>query len=172
MDVQNFEKIKLSVAANIGAGLFGLVIPGLLIIFIWNESLFERLDFWKLFLLSIAVCLPTFLLPLVLSGLFHRVISHETPELVPLWGTPVDWYLRHAVNNAINLYTVTLIGWIFELSISTVVWVVIFFTVQAAALEFLHLWVFKKRPSALFSVWFILEPRQGASENSDAPPNG
>lgn len=164
MDLQNFEKIKPSVAANIGAGLFGLVIPGFLIVFIWDGALFERLDFWKLFILSVAICLPAFLLPFGLSGLFHRIISHDTPQLVALWGAPVDWYLRHAFNNAINMYTVVFVGWLFDLSISGVVWVIVLFTVQMALLELFHLWFFKRNPSALFSVWFLLESKQSGLE--------
>ncbi|WP_119142195.1 hypothetical protein [Pseudomonas reidholzensis] len=168
MDIQNLEKMKLSVAANIGAGLFGLVIPGFLIVFLWDGALFERLDFWKLFVLSVGICLPAFLLPFGFSGLFHRIISHDHPELVSLWGAPVDWYLRHAFNNAINMYTVVFIGWLFDLSVSGLVWVVFFCTIQGALLELFHFWFFKRNPSALFSVWFFLESKQGVQE-IDAP---
>lgn len=157
MDLQNFDKIKLSAAANIGAGVFGLVVPGFLMIFVWAPSLFERLDFWKLLILSLSACLPTFLLPFGVSGIFHRLLCHDKPGEVALWGTPVDWYLRHAFNNSLNMYTIILIGWLLDFTVLGVVWSLVFCGLLMTAVECVHLLMFKKRPSALYNIWFILD---------------
>jgi len=168
MDFQNVDKIKLSVAANIGACVFGLVIPGFLMIFVWAPDLFERLDFWKLFVLSVSACLPTFLLPFGLSGLFHRLLCHHRPDDVMLWGRPVDWYLRHAFNNSLNMYTVILVGWLLGFTVLGVVWFLVFCGLLMAAVEFGHLLMFNKRPSALYNVWFILDSSEKVEPKNES----
>lgn len=157
MDFQNFDKIKLSVAANVGAGVFGLIVPGFLMIFVWAPALFERLEFWKLLVLSVSACLPTFLLPFGVSGIFHRILCHDRPDHVELWGTPVDWYLRHAFNNSLNMYAIILMGWLLNLTVLGVVWFIVLCALMMTAVEWVNLLMFKRRPTALYSVWFILD---------------
>jgi len=162
MDIQNIEKINFSIAANVSVGLVGLVIPGFLLLYIYNPQLFERLDFIKLLFLSVAACLPTFLVPYGISSLMHRVISQDRPDVVDLWGSPVDWYVRHAFSNSINMYTGILLVWMFDLGSVGVVWSVVCGVVFNTLMEFFHYWYFLKRPSSLYSVW--LQP------SSDKPP--
>lgn len=153
MDIQNFEKINFSVAANVSVGLAGLVIPGFLLLYIYDPGLFERLDFIKLLVLSVSACLPTFLVPYGLSSLIHRVISHVRPDVLDLWGTPVDWYIRHAFSNSLNMYTGILLVWYFELGSSGIVWMVLGGVIFNVLMEWLHFKRFLNSPTSLYSIW-------------------
>ena len=165
MDLQNIEKINFSIAANVAVGLAGLVVPGFLLIFVYDSQLFIQLDFWKLFVLSVSACLPTFLVPYGLSALMHRVIAHDRPGVVKLWGTPVDWYIRHAYGNAINMYTLVLGIWFFDLEVSGIVGMIVGCSIFNALMEGAHLWRFNKSPDALFSVWLLFDSKPSDSEN-------
>ena len=153
VDIQSIEKINFSIAANVSVGLVGLVIPGFLLFYIYDPALFERLDFVKLLVLSVAACLPTFLVPYGMSSLMHRTISQERPEVLDLWGTPIDWYVRHAFSNSLNMYTGILAVWLFDLGSVGIILSVISGVLFNALMECFHYWYFMKYPSSLYSIW-------------------
>lgn len=155
MDIQNIEKINFSIASNLTIILIGFIVPGFLLWYIHSPELFERLDFLKLLMLSIAVCLPTFLIQFVTTALMYRLISDSRPELADLWGTPVDWFVRHGYSNSVNMYSLIFIIWFLDLGTRATIWMVVAGIVFGFLSEIIHYRLFLKRPSSLYGVWLV-----------------
>jgi len=155
MDIQHIDKINFSVSSNVTIFLVSFVVPGFLFWYAYEPALFERLDFFKLLMLSVAVCLPTFLINFGTTALMQRGISHSYPDIIELWGAPVDWYVRHGFNNAINLYTIVFFMWLFDLRAFGVACLFLSFIAFNFLLEVATYKMFLKRPSTLWGVWLV-----------------
>ncbi|NBB33154.1 hypothetical protein [Pseudomonas sp. BC115LW] len=155
MDFQNVDKINLAISLNVVVFFISFVGPGFLLWYVHSPELFERLDFFKLLFLAVAVSTPTFLLPFSYTALKQRIISVEHPELLPLWGDPVDWYLRHGLINALNMYAVIFLMWWLELDTRGVVFLVLGVMISNVIGEIIGWKLFLRRPNSLY--WIVLD---------------
>jgi len=154
MEIGDLKKLNVSLSANLAIFFFSFVAPGFLIFYKYEPESFISIDVSKLIVLAIAISSPTFIFPLVLTALFANVIAGVMPDKRYLWGTPTDWYLKHGAGNALNMYTIIGVIWVFDLDGSWVFWLIllnIFLNLMVEALSFK---IFLKSPSNKHSVWF------------------
>ncbi|MNB78357.1 hypothetical protein D3C75_250590 [compost metagenome] len=154
MEVGDLKKLNVSLSTNLAIFFFSFVAPGFLIFYKCEPETFLSIDVSKLIVLAIAISSPTFIFPLVFTALFANVIAREMPDKRYLWGTPTDWYLRHGAGNALNMYTIIAVIWIFDLGGSWVFWLILFNVLLNLMVESVSLKIFLKSPSNKYSVWF------------------
>jgi len=155
MDFQNLDKINLAISLNVVVFFISFVGPGFLLWYVHSPELFEKLDFLKLLFLAVAASTPTFLVSFSYTALKQRLISVEYPELLPLWGDPVDWYLRHGVINALNMYSVILLVWWLQLGGRGIVLLILGVMISNVIGEMIGYKLFLKRPSSLY--WIVFD---------------
>lgn len=154
MGIVDLKKLNVSLSANLAIFFFSFVAPGFLIFYKYEPEIFLSIDVSKLIILSIAISSPTFIFPMVCTALFGTIIAKGMPDKRYLWGTPTDWYLRHGAGNALNMYTVIAVIWIFDLGSSWVFWLILVNVFLNVIVEALSLADFLRSPSDKHSVWF------------------
>lgn len=154
MEIGDLKKLNVSLSANLAIFFFSFVAPGFLIFYNYEPESFLSIDVIKLIILAIAVSSPTFIFPMVFTALFANLIAKEMPDKRYLWGTPTDWYLKHGAGNALNMYTIIAVIWVFDLGGSWVFWLILFTVLLNLVVEAITYKVFKKSPTSQHSIWF------------------
>ncbi|WP_130900535.1 hypothetical protein [Pseudomonas sp. Sample_11] len=154
MEIGDLKKLNVSLSANLAIFFFSFVAPGFLIFYNYKPESFLSIDVIKLIILAIAVSSPTFIFPMVFTALFANLIAREMPDKRYLWGTPTDWYLKHGAGNALNMYTIIAVIWVFNLGGSWVFWLILFTVVLNLVVEAITYKIFKKTPTSQHSIWF------------------
>lgn len=154
MEIGDLKKLNVSLSANLAIFFFSFVAPGFLIFYKYEPERFLSIDVSKLIILAIAVSSPTFIFPMVFTALVANLIAREMPDKRYLWGTPTDWYLKHGAGNALNMYTIIAVIWIFDLGGSWVFWLILFNVLLNLLVEAVSLKIFLKSPSNKHSIWF------------------
>ncbi|MFN3769040.1 MAG: hypothetical protein ACK4TD_11760 [Ectopseudomonas guguanensis] len=113
MNLDAIYKITPNVAINIGVFMFSFVCPGFLLWYLISPDLFIKLDFLKLFVLGVAISAPTFFVPYMFSFICFLMMKKNGADRVELYGGPKSWYLRHGMNNAVNMYIVVALCYLF-----------------------------------------------------------
>lgn len=116
MNVGELSRITPGVAINLGIFVFSFLCPGFILWYLYDPAQVQSLDFLKLCVLSVAVSSPTFVIPYAVTALLHRLMIIKEVKRIELYGDYVDWYLRHAMTNALNMYTIVIVAFIFELN--------------------------------------------------------
>ncbi|WP_419793609.1 hypothetical protein MYA83_17375 [Pseudomonas palleroniana] len=154
MEVGDLKKLDVSLSTNVAIFFLSFIAPGFLIFYRCEPETFLSIDVSKLIVLALAISSPTFVFPFVFTALFAKIIAAQMPGSRPLWGAPLDWYLRHGVGNALNMYTIIAVVWIFDLGISFISWLILFTVILNLLVEVVVYCLFVKNPSNLHSVWF------------------
>lgn len=154
MEIGDLKKLNISLSTNLAIFFFSFVAPGFLIFYKYEPEAFVSIDVSKLIVLAIAISSPTFIFPLVFTALFANVIAREMPDKRYLWGTPTDWYLKQGAANALNMYTIIAVIWVFDLAGTWVFWLMLFNVFLNLMVETLSFLSFLKCPSNKHSVWF------------------
>lgn len=154
MEIGDLKKLDVTLSANLAIFFFSFVAPGFLIFYKYEPEIFLSIDVFKLVVLAIAISSPTFVFPFVFTALYANVIAKDMPDQRYLWGAPSDWYLKHGVGNALNMYTIIATILIFDLSGSWLLWLIMFTVFLNLIVETAVLLRFKKHPSSVQSVWF------------------
>ncbi|NWD99675.1 MULTISPECIES: hypothetical protein [Pseudomonas] len=154
VEIGDLKKLNISLSANLAIFFFSFIAPGFLIFYKYEPEAFISIDVSKLIILAIAISSPTFIFPLVLTALFANLIAEDMPDKRYLWGTPTDWYLKHGAGNALNMYTIIGVLWIFDLGGSWVFWLILLNVVLNLIVESLSFKIFLKSPSSKNSIWF------------------
>lgn len=165
MNINDLDRISPSLAVNLAVFFLSFLGPGFLFWYVYDHALFERLEFLKLMVLALAVSAPTFLVPFILSALFKRVLDVRSFEGVGHYGNVVDWYLRHGVGNALNMYTIIIFVFWFDMSSRAIVFLVlgtIALNVIAELLVFIKL---IRSPENSNAIWFPRLDRNSAEHD-------
>lgn len=116
MNIDALGKITPTIALNTGIFVFSFLCPGFLLWFVVAPELIVQLDFLKLCVLSVAVSAPPFVAGYFMSLIIYSVLKHQKQVLLHHYGDHADWYVRHGVGNAFNMYTVVFLTYTFNLS--------------------------------------------------------
>jgi hypothetical protein len=165
MEVGDLKKLDVSLSTNLAIFFFSFIAPGFLIFYQYESGTFLSIDFSKLIVLAIAISSPTFVFPIVFTAFFAQVVAAKMPDKRYLWGTPTDWYLRHGVGNALNMYTIIATVWVFDLKVSFISWLILFTVILNLVSESINLRMFLKNPTARNSIWFELLKADSTDEN-------
>lgn len=163
MELGDLKKLDVSLSTNLAIFFFSFVAPGFLVFYRYKTEMFLSVDVSKLIVLAVAISSPTFVFPFVFTALFATVVAEKMPDKRYLWGTPTDWYLRHGVGNALNMYTIIGAVWLFNLGVSFVFWFMLFTVLLNLVMECNTLRLFLKNPSSVHSIWFEL-PKAGSTK--------
>lgn len=116
MNIEALGKITPNIALNTGIFVFSFLCPGFLLWFIVAPDLIVKLDFLKLCVLSVAVSAPPFVAGYFMSLTIYSVLKHQKQVFLNRYGDHADWYVRHGVGNALNMYTVVFFTYTFNLN--------------------------------------------------------
>lgn len=119
----SFEKLQIKSALGLSMLFFSVLAPGFLVVFMFKDDAFYSLDVIKLIILSVAIASPGVLIPFFISLISYAVLknNHPTANITNL-GSPLSWYLSHAFSNAVNMYLIIFICYIFSLSFKVFLW--------------------------------------------------
>lgn len=149
--VGDLSTMKQSTALYIGVFIFSFLAPGFLTVQVFWPHLLIEYDFWKTSLLSIAISGPGFIVPFVIALIGRQVLIKKSPSHIQIFGDYSDWFVRLGINNALNYYTLTTAGYIFNWSI---VYFLVALFVVAVVLgilgEFLYLYQVLRNPNGIF----------------------
>ena len=154
VELGDLKKIDVTLSANLAIFFFSFIAPGFLIFYKFDPEAFLSIDVFKLVVLAIAISSPTFVFPFVFTALYANVIAKNMPDQRYLWGAPSDWYLKHGVGNALNMYTIIATILVFDLSGSSLLWLIMFTVFLNLIVETAILLKFMKHPTNMHSVWF------------------
>lgn len=116
MNIDALGKITPTFALNTGIFFLSFLCPGFLLWFVVAPELIVKLDFLKLCVLSVAVSAPPFVAGYFMSLTIYSVLKHRKHLFLSRYGDHADWYFRHGVGNALNMYTVVFLTYTFNLS--------------------------------------------------------
>ncbi|MCP4489407.1 MAG: hypothetical protein GY820_19160 [Gammaproteobacteria bacterium] len=129
------KSIDSSTATIIAVFFLCFVAPGALIIFHFEREMFIGLETFKLLLLSISLSAPGFFVPYFITFITTRVLQHQKVIVKDQLGSSSSWYRVHGVNNAINLYLILFVSYVFSLEFIHFAWIYFAFIVAISAFE-------------------------------------
>ncbi|ELN6933041.1 hypothetical protein RZY48_002459 [Vibrio navarrensis] len=121
--VDEVKKIDINTATAITLFFFSVLAPGLLMVFLYKRDLFINLETLKLVLFSLALGAPGVVLPQFISTICAVVYSSKLNVPRAILGDPKEWFFRHSVSNAINMYLLIFIGYEFDLNFHMFAWI-------------------------------------------------
>lgn len=151
MIIDALEKITPTIALNTGIFIFSFLCPGFLLWFIIAPELIVKLDFLKLCVLSVAVSAPTFVAGYFMSLIVYSVLKHNKNEHIDRYGDHADWYVRHGIGNALNMYTVVFFTYILNLTGIGIVLLILSSFVLNIIAEIVQMARFLRDPAGLAS---------------------
>lgn len=101
---------------------FSMLAPGFLTIFLFEKDLFVSLDTVKLVLLALSFSSPGVIIPIFISTVCLAVLTKMLQIDRSLLGTAKEWFYRHAISKAINMYILVFMAYIFSWVFSTFLW--------------------------------------------------
>ncbi|HHX8286351.1 TPA: hypothetical protein ACVOYT_004526 [Vibrio diabolicus] len=137
--VDEVKKIDINTATAVTLFFFSVLAPGLLIMFLYKRELFVELETLKLVLLSLALGAPGVVLPQFMSTICTAVYPLKLNVPRPLFGDPKEWFFRHSISNAINMYLLIFIGYVFEFQFYIFAWVYLVSIVLLSVYEIIYL---------------------------------
>lgn len=111
---EEIKNIDTTSAAGAGVFFFSLLGPGLLTVFLFQRGLFVDLDTLKLSILSLSISAPGVIVPIFITVIAVTVMSAQLSIDKSLLGTPKEWFYRHGIGNAINMYILIFLAYIFS----------------------------------------------------------
>ncbi len=111
---EEIKNIDTSSATGAGVFFFSLLGPGLLTVFLFQRGLFVELDTLKLSILSLSISAPGVIVPIFITVIAVTVFSalHQIDK--SFLGVPREWFYRHGIGNAINMYFLIFLAYIFK----------------------------------------------------------
>lgn len=140
------KDLNIGVALNVSVFFLGFVAPGFLIFYLLSSTLFVALDFWKLFVLATSITIPTFAFHLMIALCVYFNLQEHFPDFSYKWGGPREWYVRVGFGNSINMYTIALLIWIFDLSAKGFIIACVVQIAISSLTEFKHFIRFSRDP--------------------------
>lgn len=154
MNVEALGKLTPGLTINLGVFIFSFLCPGFLLWYIYYPELVKEFDFLKLCLLSVAVSSPTFVIPYALTAAMHRILIVQGVKGIEMYGDYVDWYLRHGLVNALNMYVIVAASFAFGMSRLGLLCVVAGIVLIGVVMEFVLCRAFLRDPEKAGVVYF------------------
>lgn len=120
--VDEVKKIDINTATAVTLFFFSVLAPGLLMMFLYKRELFIELETLKLVLLALALGAPGVILPQFMSTICAAVYPLKFSVPRSLFGNPKEWFFRHSISNAINMYLLIFICYVFQLQFYIFAW--------------------------------------------------
>lgn len=133
---ENLKLVNLPIAISLTVGIFATFAPGSLILFYFNEDLFQKLDLMKVLLISCALTLPSLLAPYVISIVSETGRHAKTKSILEI--DHLSFLIIHGANSGLNIYTSLAASYFFNLSFTTFMIIYIAFTFLAIGSEVYH----------------------------------
>lgn len=87
--------------------------PGSLIIYLYKPDLFTSIETMKLIIMSFAISIPGVIVPMIFNFIASPIIKNICGEDVSI-GSIKEWFYKHTFGNAMNLYILILLGYLFD----------------------------------------------------------
>lgn len=147
MDIANeVKKIDAPTATAVSVFFVCFLAPGFLTLFYFKKDLFLNLETVKLIILSVSISAPGFFIPYFITFITASVLKHKGIIGQNQLGTNVGWYRKHGINNAINMYLILFISYVFSLSFIWFAWLFLATILVSALFEIFHLNKLSKDP--------------------------
>lgn len=149
----DLKDLNISISTNVAIFFMSFVAPGFLIVFLVNHQLFNSMDFWKLFIISTAITIPSFAFTVLIAASTYFHVLKNYPGHEDKLGGPREWYIRLGFGNSLSMYSIALVVWIFELGSRGFVIcgvVVVFLNIIT---EFYYLFSFIRDPDGFNQGW-------------------
>lgn len=157
MYLESINKVTPTIASNLGIFLISFLCPGFVLIYVVSPDLFIAIDFLKLSVLAVSISCPTFIVPFIVTALFYRGLRLVDFDNIEYFGSPVDWYLRHGMTNALNMYLIVVLAAVFDLDVIALVVIAFLIIVVNLCIDVFVCIRFIKKPSINSSFWFFHE---------------
>ncbi|EJG0969897.1 hypothetical protein ACUSRQ_005141 [Vibrio harveyi] len=144
--VDEVKKIDTGTATGITLFFISVLAPGLLVVFLYKRELFIELETTKLVLLSLAIGAPGVILPQFISTICSAVYQSNHGVSKEVLGSPSEWFNRHSISNAINMYLLIFIAYVFKLQFLAFAWVYIVLIILLSLYEMIYLTKRAKNP--------------------------
>jgi len=150
MDIANeVKKIDAPTAISVAVFFVCFLAPGFLTLFHFQRDLFINLDTFKLIILAVSISAPGFFVPYFITYLTVSVLKHKEVIGQNELGTNVGWYRKHGINNAINMYLILFISYVFSLSFIWFAWLFLACIIFGALFEMFNLIKLSNNPEKL-----------------------
>jgi len=143
------KKLDSSTATALAVFFICFIAPGFLTVFHFKRELFLDLVTVKLIILSISISAPGFFVPYLMTVITEAVLLHKDKINKGQIGTNVGWYRKHGINNAINIYIMLFISYVFSLSFIWFVWFFIIGIISTSLFEIFHLIKMSEKPDKI-----------------------
>lgn len=120
--VDEFKNIDSNSATGAAMFFFSMLAPGFLTIFLFENDLFQSLETIKLILLALSFSSPGVIIPIFTSVVCMLVLTNNHQIDRAKLGTTKEWFYRHAISNAINMYLLIFCSYMFAWSFTTFLW--------------------------------------------------
>ncbi|TVT50795.1 MAG: hypothetical protein FHP94_00320 [Denitromonas halophila] len=150
--VDEFKNIDAGSATGAGMFFFSMLAPGFLTIFLFEKELFQSLETIKLILLALSFSSPGVTIPIFISTVCMAVLTKMHQIELGILGTAKEWFYRHAISNAINMYLLIFISYIFSWGFSAFLWCFLLSILAMCAFEIRYMIKRAKEPSKYPSI--------------------
>src|SRR5690606_24312922 len=116
-----------------------MLAPGFLAIFVFEQKLFIDLETIKLILLALSLSSPGVIIPIFTSSIAVTVIKKMHEVDISLLGSVKDWFYRAAINNAINMYIILFLSYVFSWKFSAFLWAFVLTIIVMCAFEMIYM---------------------------------
>ncbi|EGQ9308695.1 hypothetical protein F7U82_25110 [Vibrio parahaemolyticus] len=137
--VDEVKKIDIDTATGVTLFFVSALAPGLLMMFLYKRNLFIELETLKLVLVSLALGAPGIVLPQFVSTISASVCTLKFKLDRSMLGSAKEWFYRHSINNAINVYLILFICYIFKLSFQFFAWMYVGSIVLLSIYEMIYI---------------------------------
>lgn len=133
--VDDIKNIDSNSAIGVTMFFFSMLAPGFLTILLYEKSLFQSLETIKLILLAVSFSSPGVIIPIFISAVCMVVLTKNHHIERTILGTTKEWFYRHAISNAINMYLLIFVSYIFTWSFAVFLWLFLLSIVAMSAFE-------------------------------------
>jgi len=137
--VDDFKKIDSTSASGAAIFFFSMLAPGFLAIFVFEKQLFIELETIKLMLLALSLSSPGVIIPIFTSSISVTVIKKMHGVDASLLGSVKDWFYRAAINNAINMYIILFLSYVFSWRFSVFLWLFLLSILVVCVFEMVYM---------------------------------
>lgn len=150
--VNDLKNIDLSSTTGATMFFFSMLAPGFLAIFLFENELFQTLETIKLILLALSFSSPGVIIPIFISTVCMAVLTKKHQIDRNTLGTAKEWFYRHAISNAINMYLLIFFSYVFSWSFTAFLWCFLLSIVGMSAFEVRYMSKRAKEPNKYPSI--------------------
>lgn len=123
MSITNeIKNIDSNSAAGVATFFISILGPGFLTIFLFKRDIFVSLETVKLIILSLSISAPGVIIPIWFSVMSTIVYAKQINAKKEVYGTIMEWFHKHGFGNAINMYTLLFLSYVFSWKLVSFSW--------------------------------------------------